>query len=120
MEIGLRITSNPALALLDLHEWVANATEPTARAKHPRYVLPFGPEAERIVRSAVAADDSLDLLVTAPRFGFTEAIAAATGEAHELLDRARVLRAIYNDGLDPEWSLTLLAWVTARATRLTR
>jgi len=117
MEIGLRITSDPALALLDLHEWVANATEPTARAKHPRYVLPFGPEAERIVRSAVAADDSLDLLVTAPRFGFTEAIAAATGEAHELLDRARVLRAIYNERLDAESFLNLLDWVHGAATR---
>jgi RNA polymerase sigma factor (sigma-70 family) len=117
MEIGLRITSDPALALLDLHEWVANATEPTARAKHPRYVLPFGPEAERIVRSAVAADDALDLLVTAPRFGFTEAIAAATGEAHELLDRARVLRAIYNERLDAESFLNLLDWVHGAATR---
>jgi RNA polymerase sigma factor (sigma-70 family) len=117
MEIGLRITSDPALALLDLHEWIANATEPTARAKHPRYVLPFGPEAERIVRSAVAADDALDLLVTAPRFGFTEAIAAATGEAHELLDRARVLRAIYNERLDAESFLNLLDWVHGAASR---
>ena len=114
MEIGLRIATDPALAILDLHEWVANATEPTARAKHPRYQMPFGDVAARIVRSAV---DALDLLVTAPRFGFTEAIAEATGEARELLDRGRVLRSIYNERLDAEAFLTLLDWVHGAVTR---
>ena len=117
MEIGLRIATDPALAILDLHEWVANATEPTARAKHPRYQMPFGDVAARIVRSAVAADDALDLLVTAPRFGFTEAIAEATGEARELLDRGRVLRSIYNERLDAEAFLTVLDWVHGAVTR---
>ena len=117
MEIGLRIRTNPALAVLDLHEWVVNGTEPTARAKHPSYQLPFGHVAARIVTSAVSGDDALDLLVTAPRFGFTEAIAAATGEARELLDRARVLRSIYNERLDAETFLTLLDWVHGAVTR---
>jgi RNA polymerase primary sigma factor len=117
MEIGLRITSDPALAILDLHEWVANATEPTARAKHPQYQLPFGDVAGRIVRSAIAADDAADLLVTAPRFGFTEAIAEATGEARELLDRGRVLRSIFNERLDSESFASLLDWVHGAVTR---
>jgi RNA polymerase primary sigma factor len=117
MEIGIRISSDPALAILDLHEWVANATEPTARAKHPRYTLPYGDVADRIVRAAIAADDALDLLVTAPRFGFTEAIAEARGEARELLDRARVLRAIYNERLDAETFKDLLDWVHGAVTR---
>ena len=117
MEIGLRIATDPGLAILDLHEWVANATEPTARAKHPQYALPFGDDAARIVRSAIGADEALELLVTAPRFGFTEAIAAATGEARELLDRARVLRAIYNERLDPESFASLLDWVHGAVTR---
>jgi RNA polymerase sigma factor (sigma-70 family) len=117
MEIGLRIASDPGLAVLDLHEWIANATEPTARTKHPKYALPFGDEAQRIVRSAIGADHALDLLVTAPRFGFTDAIANSTGEAHELLDRARVLRAIYNERLDAETFLNLLDWVHGAVTR---
>jgi len=117
MEIGIRISSDPALAVLDLHEWVANATEPKARAKHPRFQLPFGDIAARIVRSAIADDDALDLLVTAPRFGFTDAIAESTGEAHELLDRGRVLRAIYNERLDAEAFMTLLDWVHGAVTR---
>ena len=117
MEIGLRIATDPALAILDLHEWVVNGTEPTARAKHPRYQLPHGDVAARIVGEAVAADDALDLLVTAPRFGFTEAIANATGEARELLDRGRVLRSIYNERLDAESFLNLLDWVHGAVTR---
>jgi RNA polymerase primary sigma factor len=117
MEIGNRITSDPALAILDLHEWVANSTEPTARAKHPKYVLPFGDIAERIVRSALSADDALDLLVTAPRFGFTDAIAQATGEAAEILDRARVLRSIYNERLDVESFMALLDRVHGAVTK---
>jgi RNA polymerase primary sigma factor len=111
MELGLRIVSNPALAVLDLHVWTANATEPTARAKHPRYALPFAAEAARVVRSATEAEDALEFLVTAPRFGFTEATANATGEAAELLDRGRNLRAVYNERLDPDAFLTMLDWV---------
>ena len=111
MELGNRIVPNPALAILDLHVWTANDMEPTARAKHPRYALPFAELAARIVRSAISADDAADLLVTAPRFGFTEAVASATGEAAELLGRARDLRAVYNERLDAETFLTVLDWV---------
>ncbi|MDQ3127125.1 MAG: sigma-70 family RNA polymerase sigma factor [Chloroflexota bacterium] len=111
MEVGLRISSDPALAVLDLHVWTANSTEPTARAKHPRYALPFETEAARIVRAAIEADDAAEFLVTAPRFGFTEAIANATGEAAELLEKARNLRAVYNERLDPDAFLTALDWV---------
>ena len=111
MELGIRITSDPALAILDLHVWTANATEPTARAKHPKYALPFAAEAARIVRAAIESEDASELLVTAPRFGFTEAVANATGEASELLGRARDLRAVYNERLDPEAFLTALDWV---------
>ena len=64
MELGLRITRDPALAVVDLHVWTANASEPTARAKHPRYAMPFGDLAARIVRSAIEADDAAEFLVT--------------------------------------------------------
>jgi RNA polymerase primary sigma factor len=111
MELGLRIKSDPALAVLDLYVWTANASEPTARAKHPRYALPFGDVAARIVRSAMESDDAADLLVTAPRFGLTEAVAAATGEAAEILERARNMRAVYNERLDADTFLDTLVWV---------
>jgi RNA polymerase primary sigma factor len=117
MELGLRITRDPALAVLDLHVWTANASEPTARAKHPRYALKFADLAERIVRSAIEADDAADLLVTAPRFGFTEAVEAATGEAAEILGRARNMRSVYNERLDAETFLTTLVWVHGASSR---
>jgi hypothetical protein len=41
MELGIRITKDPALAVLDHFVWTSNASEPTARAKHPRYSLKF-------------------------------------------------------------------------------
>ena len=117
MELGLRITRDPALAVLDLHVWTINASEPIARAKHPRYALRFADIAARIVRSATTADDAAEFLVTAPRFGFTEAVAQASGEARELLDRARNLRAVYNERLDADTFLTILAWVHGAASR---
>ncbi len=117
MELGLRITRDPGLAVLDLHVWTANDSEPTARAKHPRYALTFADLAARVVRAALESDDATDLLVTAPRFGLTEAIEAATGEAAELLERARNQRAVYNERLDAETFLALLTWIHGAAAR---
>ncbi|HET9755373.1 MAG TPA: sigma-70 family RNA polymerase sigma factor [Candidatus Limnocylindrales bacterium] len=114
IELGVRIRIDPSTAILDLHEWTLHDTEPTARAKHPVYALPFGAEAHRIVRSALTDESAGDLLSTAPRFGFTEAIRAAQGgPASDLLERARALRAVYNERLDAESFLALLDWAHA-------
>jgi RNA polymerase sigma factor RpoD, C-terminal domain/RNA polymerase sigma factor, sigma-70 family len=117
MELGLRITKDPGLAVLDLHVWTANASEPTARAKHPRYAMKFADLAARIVRSAIEADEASEFLVTAPRFGLTESIEGAVGETAELLERARNMRSVYNERLDAETFLTTLAWVHGAAGR---
>ena len=112
MELGLRIRTEPWTAVLDLHEWTLHETEAATRAKNPVYALPFGAEAHRIVRSALADDSAGDLLVTAPRFGFTAAAAEAQGgPAAELLERARNIRAVYNERLDADAFLVLLDWV---------
>jgi RNA polymerase primary sigma factor len=114
IELGVLIPTEPWTAFLDLHEWTRHDTEATARAKHPVYALPFGAEAHRIVRSALADESSGDLLTTAPRFGFTEAIRVAHGgAAAELLERARALRAVYNEQLDADAFLGLLDWAHA-------
>jgi RNA polymerase primary sigma factor len=122
IELGLRIRTQPWTALLDLHEWASHATEPTAREKHAKYALPRGDEATRIVREALTDDSAGDLLTTAPRFGFTEAVTSApTDGARELLGRARDLRAVYNERLDAESFLNLLDWVNVtRATAAVR
>jgi len=109
IELGARIQTDPWTAVLDLHEWTRDETEPVARAKHPAYALPQGEEAHRIVRSAIEDESAGELLLTAPRFGFTEAIRDAQGSpAADLLERARALRAVYNERLDPESFLGLL------------
>ena len=114
IELGVRIRTEPWTAILDLHEWTLHDTEAAARAKHPVYALPFGAEAHRIVRSALADESAGDLLTTAPRFGFTEAIRAAQGgPAFDLLERARALRAVYNERLDAGSFLALLDWAHA-------
>ena len=111
MELGKRIESDPASAVLDLDVWAVNDTEPKARTTHPRYPHRFAGEAGRIVSSALSSDEAMDLLVTAPRFGLTDAIANATGEAKELLERARNLRAVYNERLDVDAFVAILDWV---------
>jgi RNA polymerase sigma factor RpoD-like protein len=109
IELGARIQTDPWTAVLDLHEWARDESEPVARAKHPAYALPQGEEAHRIVRSAIEDESAGELLLTAPRFGFTEAIRDAQGTpAADLLERARALRAVYNERLDPESFLGLL------------
>ncbi len=111
MELGKRIESDPASAVLDLHVWGVNDTEPKARTSHPRYRHVFGEPSARIVRSALSADEAMDLLVTAPRFGITDALGEATGEAAELLERGRNLRAVYNERLDVDAFIAILDWV---------
>jgi RNA polymerase primary sigma factor len=117
MELGLRVQTEPWTAVLDLHEWTANATETKTRGKFPRYALPHGADASRIVATALADESAGDLLVTAPRFGLTEAIAGASGTARELLERARNLRAVYNERLDAEAFQPLLDWVHVAIVR---
>jgi RNA polymerase primary sigma factor len=113
IELGLRIRTEPWTAILDLHEWASHATEPTAREKHAKYALPKGDEATRIVGEALTDDDAADLLVTAPKFGFTDAVREAPTDAtRELLGRARDLRAVYNERLEAESFLSLLDWVS--------
>ncbi len=111
IELGLRIRTEPWTAVLDLHEWTLHETEATTRAKHPVHALPFGAEAHRIVPSAIADESAGDLLVTAPRFGFTGAAdETQSGIGAEFIEHARDLRAVYNERLDAEAFLTLLDW----------
>jgi RNA polymerase primary sigma factor len=116
IELGLQARNEPWKAILGLHEWTLHETEARTRTAKPHYALPFGTEAHRIVRDALTDDGAGDLLVTAPKLGFTDAIAQAeTDAAREALDRARSLRAIYNEQLDTESFLGLLDWIVVGA-----
>ena len=118
MELGAQAESEPWKAILSLHEWTLHTTEPTARAKDKRYVLPFAAESHRIVEGAIRSDDALDLLVTAPGLGLADALKKVETEAlKERLVRAQDLRSVYNERLDAESFQTLLDWVEGELGR---
>jgi RNA polymerase primary sigma factor len=112
MELGRQVKAEPWKAVLSLHEWTLHATEAKTRTAKPEYVLPFADEAHRIVREALADEAAMDLLVTAPRVGLAGARdEAETDQARATIERARTLRAIYNERLDAETFLSLLDWI---------
>ena len=94
MELGAQSESEPWKAILSIHEWTLHRTEPTARAKDKRYVLPFEAVSHRIVEGAIRSEDALDLLVTAPPLGLADALKKAETDAlKERLVRAGDLRS---------------------------
>ncbi len=118
MELGAQIEAEPWKAVLSLHEWTLHSSEPTARAKDHRYSLPFETASHRIVDEAIRSDDALDLLVTAPGFGLTDALNAAETDAlKERLIRAKDLRSVYNERLDVDTFVDLLDWIEGELGR---
>ncbi len=118
MELGAQAAAEPWKAILSIHEWTLHRTEATGRAKSPKYALPFGSEAHRIVASALGADDALDLFVTAPSLGLGEALKEAETEAlAERLTRACDLRSVYNERLDVETFTEVLDWIEGELGR---
>jgi RNA polymerase primary sigma factor len=112
MELGRQIVAEPWKAILNLHEWTLHDTEAKTRAKRAEYSLPYGEEAHRIVRAALADPGAGDLLVPSPALDFEAAIAEAENpQLKAILERARDLRAAYDERLDAESFLELLDWL---------
>jgi RNA polymerase primary sigma factor len=111
IELGEQTAGEPWKAIVSLHEWTLHETEKKTRDAKPHYRLPYADEAHRMVRAAIGDDAASDLLVTAPAFGLTKAIAEAPSEAvKSLLSEARKVRSIYNERLDVESFVALLDW----------
>jgi RNA polymerase primary sigma factor len=118
MELGAQIEAEPEKVILSLHEWTLHTTEPTARAKDRRYVLPFEAEAHRILDRAIRSDEAIDLLVTAPSMGLGDALKAAeTDSLKERLVRAQDMRSVYNERLDADTFLDLMNWIEGELGR---
>ncbi len=118
MELGGQGETEPWKAILAIHEWTLHRTEPTARAKDKRYVLPFEAASHRIVETAIRSDDALDLLVTAPPLGLAEALKKVeTDGLKERLIHAGDLRSVYNERLDADTFLDLLNWIEGELGR---
>jgi len=108
IDIGEQIINEPWVALVSLRVWTLQDTEHKTRTAKPQYRLPYGPDAQRMVHEAVAAEGASDLLVTAPSVGLSDASAETAGRVRELIDEVRNLRAIYNEKLDVPSFLALL------------
>ena len=119
IDLGEHIQAEPWVAILDLHEWTLNETEAKTRAGNRHYALPFADQSHRIVRAALTDESAGDLLLTAPSFGLSAALSedTVTEALTAVVERARNLRAIYNERLDAETFLDLLDWAHGLATR---
>jgi RNA polymerase primary sigma factor len=109
VELGEQIAEEPWKAILSLYEWTRNRTELKTRTKHAEHRLPFGADAERMVRLALAAGD----LPVAPDFHLSRAQRDASGERTKaLLGEARQLLAGYSASPDADRLLGLVdfAW----------
>ncbi len=109
IELGEQLVEAPWKGLVSLHEWTKHATERKTRTAKRQHQLPFGPEAERMVRDAIADPAARDLLVPSPDFHLTKAARDAQSDGTKaLLKEARALVAKYNQSPSPEEFMTLL------------
>ena len=56
IELGEQMVDEPWKAMVSLHEWTLHNTEAKTRTLKPQHHLPFGDEAHRMVRDAIAAE----------------------------------------------------------------
>jgi len=111
IELGEWMVEFPAKAMISLHEWTLHDTERKTRTAKPQHRLPFGEEAHRMVREAIADGAAADLLVPHPDFHLVRAGRDAQSEGTKtLLKEARKLLATHNETLSPEVFVTLLDW----------
>ena len=109
IELGEQLVEAPWKGIVSLHEWVAHDTEHKTREAKPKHRLPFGPEADAMLRQAIAAESASDLLVASPPFAFAKAAKDAQTEGTRLhLKEARGLVAAYNESRSPDAFLPLL------------
>ena len=109
IELGEWMVEFPAKAMVSLHEWTLHDTERKTRTVKPQYRLPFGPEAERMVRDAIADEAAGDLRVAAPAFYLVRAARDAQSDGTKaLLREARHLVAAYKQARSPDAFLALL------------
>jgi hypothetical protein len=100
IELGEQLVDEPWKGIVSVHEWTIHGTERKTRTAKPQYRLPFGPEADTMVRDALADEAAAELLMTSPDFHFVKAGRDAGSEdTKALLKDARHLATAYNEAL---------------------
>jgi RNA polymerase sigma factor RpoD-like protein len=111
IELGEQLVEEPWKGIVSLHEWTHHETEHKTRTIKPQYMLPFGPEAARMVADAVSSDAAADLLVPTIDFHLIKAGKEATTDGtKDLIKAGRHLVTAYNESLTAESFLELLDW----------
>src|SRR5674476_102829 len=109
IELGEQLVEAPGKGIVSLHEWTLHDTERETRTAKPQHRLPFGPEASRMVRDAIADAAARDLLVASPAFYLVKAARDAQSDRTKaLLREARHLVAAYTLSRTPDAFLALL------------
>jgi len=117
IELGEQLVDEPWKGIASLHEWTLHDTERKTRTAKPQYALPYGDEAHRIFRDSLTSDGALELLMTAPKVGLTEAAAEATNDrTRERITEVHKLRTIYNERLDVDTFMALLDGIFGAVT----
>ena len=110
IELGEQIAAEPWKAILSLFEWTTHRTEFKTRARRREHMLPYGADAERMVRAALAAGE----MPTVPEFHLTGAQRDAVGERSKgLLRDAKSLVAAYKEAPDADRLLALVDFAFA-------
>jgi RNA polymerase primary sigma factor len=111
IELGEQLVDEPWKGIVSLHEWTLHDTERKTRTQKPQHRLPYGDEAHALVRTAMSAKASRDLLVASPDFHLIKAGRDAQSEGtKELLKEAKKLVHAYNDQPSPDPFIKLLDW----------
>ncbi len=111
IELGEQLVEEPWKGMVSLHEWTLHDTERKTRTQKPQHRLPFADEAHAMVRAAIEAKGSKDLLIASPDFHLVRAGKDAQSDGtKELLKEAKKLVHAYNDASTPDNFLTLLDW----------
>ena len=109
IELGEQMVEAPGKGIVSLYEWTTHDTERKTRTAKPQHRLPFGDEAERMVRDALADAAAADFLVVSPDFHFVKAAKGAGSDGTKaLLKEARDLVRAYNEAPTPDAFVTLL------------
>jgi len=111
IELGEQMVDEPWKAMVSLHEWTLHNTETKTRTLKPQHRLPFGDEAHRMVKDAIAAPEAADLLVTPPDFHLVKAARDAQSDGtKDLIKEGRRLVHVYAEHLSPDTFRDVLDW----------
>ncbi len=111
IELGEFMVEAPWKGIVSLHEWTLHDTERKTRTAKPQHRLPFGEEAHKMVRDAIADKAAKPLLTATPDFHLVKAARDVQSDGTKtLLREAKHLLAAYGEKPSADTFVPLLDW----------